>query len=446
MPDALVECRTTQRVAIELRGGAWYNRRHPNNDENTVPSFTYMLLRLERFLFGGLPERVRRNTRFDLAGALAYGVFFSASLAFLPVVLRRLGASTTQLALYVTLTYVGQLLAPLSLSVLRRIPAMTFATTVWAIGRAVLVVGLFVNDANWLLVLAGIFWIAEALPGPAYSQIMQQSYPPAFRGRAMSGVRIGMTVTLLLLMPFAGQMLDRYGHQLLLGIAALFGVISTLLFAYMRPIIPSKLPTVGFSLPTLMRLLRGDGRFRLYLTALVVYGFGAVMPLALYPVIQVSRLQLSYSQVGYLALTQSLFWLIGYLFWGRLLDKRGAAWVLRIGILLAAIIPFTYIWAHDAWVLLPAFIAQGLLQGAFELGVTNISIELAEHDRVLEYTALQTAAIGLRGMVAPFLGAALLQVGLPEHLFLGLCVALILVAVVMMGNIRGNATNLAGSD
>jgi hypothetical protein len=41
-----------------------------------VPSFIYTLLRLERFLFGGLPERVRRNTRFDLAGALAYGVFF----------------------------------------------------------------------------------------------------------------------------------------------------------------------------------------------------------------------------------------------------------------------------------------------------------------------------------------------------------------------------------
>lgn len=401
-----------------------------------MPSFTTTLLRLERFLFGGLPERVRYNTRFDLAGALAYGAFFSASLAFMPVVLRRLGASTTELALYVTLTYVGQLLSPLSLSLLRRMSPMTFATVVWALGRAILVFGLFVNEAPWLLVLAGIFWIAEALPGPAYSQIMQQSYPPAFRGRAMSGVRIGTTVAVLLLTPFAGQMLDRFGHQLLLGIASFFGVLSIILFAYMRPIVPAGPPPTGFSLPTLFRLLRGDRRFALYLGTLIVYGFGAVMPLALYPVVQVNRLQLSYTQVGYLAVTQSLFWLLGYLFWGRLLDRRGAAWVLRIGILLAAIIPFTYIWAHSAWFLLPAFIAQGLLQGAFELGVTNISIELADNGRVLEYTALQTAAIGFRGMLAPFLGAALLQIGLPEPFFLGLCVLLILVAVVMMGAVR----------
>lgn len=104
--------------------------------------------------------------------------------------------------------------------------------------------------------------------------------------------------------------------------------------------------------------------------------------------------------------------------------------------LLAAFVPLTYVWAGDAWTLLPAFICQGLMQGGFELGITTGVIALAERGRVMEYTALQAATIGVRGMLAPLLGALLLSVGVSETLVLGIATGLVAISWIMLGAVR----------
>lgn len=398
--------------------------------------FANLLARLEQALFGRLPEHVRHNTRVELLASILYGGFFAGTLAFLPVVLRRLGADTSQLALYVTLTYVGQLFAPLSLTILRHMPALKFASVVWGAGRGIFVMALFVTDSRWLLVLAGLFWIAEMLPSAAYAQIMRQVYPPRARGRAMSGVRIGMTIAVLILTPLAGYFLDQFGYQLLLALGGIFGAVSAIVFAALRPVEPPGPPPTSLPPRAMIALLRSDRRFSWYLLALTIYGLGSVMALPLFPIVQVSRLGLSYSQIGLLGVAQSLFWLVGFFFWGRLLDQRGGVWMLRLGMILAGVVSFTYIWAVDPWTLLPAFVAQGLLQGAFELGIMNTAIDLADKGRVLEYTALQALSVGVRGIVAPFISAGLIGLGLPDRSVFAICVALIAAAVLMMGRIQ----------
>ncbi|MEN9934387.1 MAG: hypothetical protein RLZZ387_966 [Chloroflexota bacterium] len=399
---------------------------------------------------GPMPEPVRDNARVDLVGAMFYGVFFTGSLAFLPVILRRLGASADQLALYVIFTYVGQLLSPLSVALVRRRDPLRFSVLCWALARASLVLGAVIADAWWLLALAALYWVLEMLPAPAYAGIVQQIYPARYRGRAMSGVRVGMVVVVLATTPLAGWLLDQLGHQALLPVAALFGVLSSLTFGRVRvpaadppdaaPRAPDAEPDAR---PAAQRrgvldLIRSNRPFAIYLAAMTVYGLGGVMALPLYPVVQVTRLGLSYTEIGVLGLAQSATWLLGFLYWGRLLDRRGAVWVLRVNMGLAALVPLTYIFAGNAWALLPAFLAQGLIQGGFELGVTNTAIGLAERGRVMEYTALQTAVIGLRGMAAPLIGAALLGAGTPDTTVFGLSVALVLAGWVMMGYIRSD--------
>lgn len=395
-----------------------------------------MLRRLERMLVGAFPDDVRFNVRVELLASLSYGLFFAASLSFFPVILRRLGATPFELALYVVFSYVGQVLSPLGLTLLRRVQPLRFAVVAWSIGRGLLIFGAFLFDAPWLLLLSALFWIAEALPSPAYSRIMQEIYPPRYRGRAMSGVRIGVAIVVLVATPIAGWALDQVGHQLLFAIAAVFGVASGIIFLRVRPIAAAAEPANPPALRTLWPILRRDRRFALYLLVLTVYGFGGVMALPLYPLIQVSRLQLSYTVIGYLSLVQSLFWLLGFFVWGRLLDRFGALWVLRASILMVTFIPLTYIWAGNAWMLLPAFIFQGLVQGGFELGATNGSIELAERGRVLEYAALQTATLGVRGMLAPLLGTLLLGAGISESLVLALAAGLVTLSWIIMGALK----------
>ncbi|MGB9753801.1 MFS transporter [Roseiflexus castenholzii] len=402
-----------------------------------MQSFSRLFLqRLERFVIGSYPEPVRANVRIELFASFWYGLFFAASLTFFPVILRRLGATPFDLALYVIFSYIGQTLSPLSLALLRRASPLRFSIIAWSFGRGLLLCGALLTGAPWLLALAALFWIAEALPAPAYARIMQQIYPPRYRGRAMSAVRIGVAIVVLVATPIAGWALDQVGHQPLFALAAIFGVVSSLIFSRVRPLDGVAEPESPPTLRALLPIVRRDRRFMLYLIVLVVYGFGAVMALPLYPLVQVSRLQLSYTTIGYLNLVQSIFWLAGFFVWGRLLDRYGPLWVLRLSMLLAAFVPFTYVWAGNAWMLLPAFICQGLMQGGFELGITTGVIDLAERGRVMEYTALQAAIIGVRGMLAPLLGSLLLGIGASEALVLGAATGLVIASCVLLGAVQ----------
>jgi hypothetical protein len=107
-------------------------------------------------------------------------------------------------------------------------------------------------------------------------------------------------------------------------------------------------------------------------------------------------------------------------------------WVLRLNIAIVTIIPLTFAAAGNIWMLIPAFLAQGLVQGGFELGAATSAIALAERGRVMEYTAIQSVAIGLRGMVAPLIGAALLGMGLTETTILVIAAALVAISWGMM--------------
>ena len=75
-------------------------------------------LRIEGWLVGPLKEEVRTNMRWELISALGTGVF-SAAISFIPVILRNLGATAAQLALYNTIGYIGFTLTGLSLILLR---------------------------------------------------------------------------------------------------------------------------------------------------------------------------------------------------------------------------------------------------------------------------------------------------------------------------------------
>jgi hypothetical protein len=67
--------------------------------------------RLAQALAGELPADVRTNMRIEMVASVAYGVFFAAAVSLLPVVLRRMGAASGLLALYMVQTYLGSILA-----------------------------------------------------------------------------------------------------------------------------------------------------------------------------------------------------------------------------------------------------------------------------------------------------------------------------------------------
>jgi len=372
----------------------------------------------------GLRRQYRRNFFLDFAGAGLVGVFVAITAAFIPVVARRLGATDLMMSIVMAAPFVGNFLTPFAIYAAQRLPRRPFMVWCWIISRGIFLCMAFVTGPVLYLGLLLVFYILAALPVPAYIDAMRQIYPDDFRGRAMAYVRTGMTVVMTLLTPLAGWLLDLVGYQLLFPVAALFGVASALTFG--RIAFDDRPAARRESLSSIWSILRTDRGFALYSLAFTIFGFGNLMITPLIPILQVDELGLSYAEVGFLGLVNSAFWLLGYLYWGRVVDRRGAIWTTKATFLLMLPIPPILFLARDLAQMIPAYILLGFTTASGDLAWLNAMLVFAGRDRVGAYTALHTNLLGIRGMIAPFVGTWL--IGVP---FVGLRGAFLLAALLL---------------
>ncbi|MBI3943975.1 MAG: hypothetical protein HY326_13235, partial [Chloroflexi bacterium] len=123
-------------------------------------------------------------------------------------------------------------------------------------------------------------------------------------------------------------------------------------------------------------------------------------------------LQLSYSDIGILGLLQSVAWVIALLFYGRLLDKKGAFWTLRLSLIVAILIPAAYIISYSGWVLAIGFIATGVVLAGLDMSNINAMAKLAPPGLIPAYMATMSIIGGVRGLISPFLGTWLAGTGM----------------------------------
>jgi MFS transporter, DHA1 family, inner membrane transport protein len=395
--------------------------------------------RFERQMAGSLQHAVRINMRIELAASVMFGLHY-AVIQFIPVVLRRQGASPELLALFGSQSYLSLILAGFVAFGLGRRHPMRFVTACWLIGRSAFLWMAFVSQLGWFLTVTVVYQLMESFPGPIYARIVQTVYPAENRGQVMSLIKQGMALTLLLMTPLAGYLLDRYGYQVLFPAAGLAGIASALFFTRLRVdthnLLPAKRPALRFA----WRIAAQDRRFATYLSGVVFFGLGGLIGTALYPLVQVDRLGLSYTELGWLGLIQSLCWLLSYFYWGRAVDRRGGVRSLQLCALFNAVVPLGYIWSTSGWMLVPSFIAIGLTNAGTDIGFINAGIQLADPARVPEYSATQAMVIGLRGIAGLYLGVALHNFGVPLEIIFTLAVAFNLIAVWIFGRVAHDQT------
>ena len=284
---------------------------------------------MEALLAGALDKDVRRNMHIEVISSMAYGVFYACIIPFIPVVLRRSGATPEMIALYASLQFLGSLTTSLSLVLMQRRRTFTVIITFWLLARSLFLITALVQGSVPLIALGSLYWLLEGFVIPGYTRVVQKLYPDEVRGKVMSTVRMGQVAAILLVTPLAGWALDHIGYRTLFPVASLVGIASVLLFMRMRLDEGPLPPRQTKALTELVQIVRNDRRFCIYLLSFALLGVGTMLSWPLYPLVQVDRLHLSYSQIGLLGLVESCMWLISYLVWGRYLDGRGGVAVMR---------------------------------------------------------------------------------------------------------------------
>ncbi|HRE25792.1 MAG TPA: hypothetical protein PK954_04080, partial [Anaerolineales bacterium] len=87
-------------------------------------------------------------------------------------------------------------------------------------------------------------------------------------------------------------------------------------------------------------------------------------------------------------------------------------------------------------VLIPAFAAMGFMNAGLDLGMLNSVIQLCDPDELGAYSSLQYTVVGLRGLIAPFLGVWAVRAGLPMSWAFVAGAVLIGLAVVILARVR----------
>jgi DHA1 family inner membrane transport protein len=218
-----------------------------------------------------------------------------------------------------------------------------------------------------------------------------------------------------------GILADRLGGPAAVALAGLVGAVCALAYVWFRasaaatPVAYSARESIAAmrERPTLGRVALAQGFF----------GGGFIAAGPLFALVNVDRLNLSLSEVGIIGVLSAVATTVSFLIWGAVSDRFDVLAPMRFGSIIGFGGLLAYALAPGVAILWIAAVAIGTANSSIEIGVAGtISAETPLASRAAAMSGWN-AITGARGLVAPFVMSALVQVGL-----LSVTVALLLCA------------------
>lgn len=384
-------------------------------------------------------ERVRANFRIDAFSGVCAGVYLGVIMAFLPVVVRRMGGSTEDVALVVAGPFVGHLFSPLFGYLFARIAPVRVTAVTATVARLLFLVGVLVVTTPFALAVVSVtMWVISVANMASYATLMQGIYPDNERASAMGKVRVGVSIASIASATLAGLFIDQVPATIVFAIAAAISIPGGLAFGKIRHEPPAD-PPLRRHPSQIARDVWRDQRYRRLLLSFTIFGFGNLMNAALYPILLVDHFNAPNSFVGFMTALQSGTAVVAYFLWGRFIDRGSSLRLTVINTALVLAMPLGYLLAPNVWFLLPVAMVAGITNAGGDITFFTNIVQLAPRERVGDYAVAQSSLMGMRGTIAPFAASALLTV-FPAQGVMVFAMGLMAVGLVVMGRAVRYAT------
>ena len=382
------------------------------------------------------PSRVRRNFRIDTFSAICGGVYIAVLVTFMPIVVRRLGGSTTDVAIVIAAPFVGHLLSPISAYLLMGFPQVRVVAGTVTLARATFLAGVLVAATPLMLAMTTVVTFVISVANiSAYTALMHGIYPDRERASAMANVRIGGAIAGIAAAAVAGTFIDVIPASWVFAAAALVGVPGAAAFFLVRYDGSAKVATRR-SLVTIARDVWADHKYRRLLLSFTVFGIGNLINVAVYPILLVDHFNASNSFIGAMSAVSSATMIVAYLVWGRMIDRGSSIRLTLLNTVVTLLVPIGYIAAADVWLLIPVAVVAGIVNAGGEITFFTNIVQIAPRDKIGEYATAQSLLMGLRGTAAPFVAAALLGVADPRVVLLIGVIFMTAGCAIMAGAVR----------
>ncbi len=107
---------------------------------------------------------------------------------------------------------------------------MPFAVWPWVIARSLFFLVLFATCSKVFVAIVVLFWIISSIASPAYTQLMKEVYPDSDRARIMGYARVCTVSAMIVMTLVAGKIMENVSYRYVFPVAAVFGIISALVF------------------------------------------------------------------------------------------------------------------------------------------------------------------------------------------------------------------------
>ncbi|MFC5448825.1 MFS transporter [Paenibacillus aestuarii] len=354
------------------------------------------------------PE-TEHNVNCDLAAALLFSVFNVVFNQFYVVLAIQQGATNLEVGLLAAAPAIGLLFSPIWAGWIEqsRSGPKPFVILPNLIGRILLLFPAWFGTPAVYVATALVFQLLMGIQAPAYAALVTRMYQPELRGRLMGYVRVGMGVLMIPLAYAIGLWTDYAGAAGPLIAAAVTGVLSILALAKVKEIASARTTASRkSSFREQLGLVRHHRELIVFFTATTLTGFGNILAIPLYQIIQVKELQLNNMEIGVARICYYVCLLTAYFIVGWAIDRFSAKQTLIYGLGAYSVVPLLYgVFGNYPAVLIGSGV-QGIGDAIWDIGILAYVFKVVPGREAVVF-GLHLMLFGIRGSFAPLISTGL---------------------------------------
>ncbi len=360
--------------------------------------------------FDELPLTDRVTHYREIQVGLLMGVFNGFGLSLVSIIARRIGTSSTQIAVMLSMPFVGSLFSLYFGHMTVRREKMPFVFWPGVTSRLLLAVVAILHSPMAFLIIMSLFYFISTIPGPAYASIMSTNYSDGFRARLMGNMRVLQTTVAAAGAFIAGQILEARpdAYRWILPLSACFGIAAAFAFRQLKIKRERTAPSSPVSFYQAAKSIRDDRAFLVFMIIYFCCAMPAKLAIPLEPIWLVDHLRMDYRQAGLiLGTVLSMCSVLGYRLWGKLATLVDPLYlVVTIFVLGIMRFPVLALATHPYHVI-AASVTAGLSFAGFELIPLFAIMRFAPQGKLPLYIAFHATLMGIRGIIGPFAGSFL---------------------------------------